>query len=193
MLVAADILEEASCKEGLDGALGGALGESEEAFDVDAAEELAGLKVLADGGFSLVERNFGRVGLFSRSFETEFLAVGHEEFLRREDDALHGNVLRTDLAGIVDFGGGEGEGEGAEAVEAHAVAIGQVFTDDLFDGGHCGMKVGCAEGASSGNRLHDFLQRHSTFCNHSGVIALRGFRIRIGIGVEFKRDCHNGF
>lgn len=119
--------------------------------------------------------------------------MGDEEFLGREDDALHGNVLRTDFAGIVDFGGGEGEGEGAEAVEAHAVAIGQVFTDDLFDGGHCGMKVGCAEGASSGNRLHDFLQRHSTFCNHSWVIAFRGFRIRIGIGVEFKRDCHNGF
>lgn len=191
VLVAADVVEIARANEYFDDSLSGGAGETGEALDVGTTHEGVGLEVVGDEGLDFVERDIGGVGLFGRTFEAELLAVAYEGLLGSEHDALGRNAGCTYLCGIVNGRSGEGEGEGTEAFEAHAVAVGEVFADNLLDGGDGGVNIGSIEGASCGHSLNDLLEGDGTFGHYSGVIYFRSFGIGVGVGIKFERYCHN--
>lgn len=191
MLVSADVVKIARTYERFDDALGSGAGESCEALDVGTTHKRIGLEIVSDEGLDLVERDVGRVGLLSGALETEFLAMADEGLLRSEDYALGGDACSAHLGGIFYGRGSKGERERAKAFEAHAVTVGEVFANDLFDGGDGGMNIGSIEGASCGNSLNDFLKRHGTLGYYSGVVDFRGVRIGVGVGIEFERYSHN--
>lgn len=117
--------------------------------------------------------------------------MADEGFLGSKDDTLGRNTCSAHLGGIVDGRSREGEGEGSETFESHAVAIGEVLTDHLFDGGNCGVNISSIECASCGYGLYDLLERDGTFGHYSGVIHFGSLGIGVGVGIEFKRYSHN--
>lgn len=191
MLVAADVVEEARVDEHLDDALSGGAGEAGNALDVGTTHEGICLEIVGDEGLDLVERDIGRVGLLSRAFEAELLAVSNEGLLGCKNYALGRNAGGTHFGGIIYGRRSEGEGERTETFEAHAVTVGEVFANDLLNGGDGGMNIGSIKRASCRHCLNDFLQGDGTFGHYSWVVYFRSIGVRIRIGIEFERYCHN--
>lgn len=193
VLVAADILQKSSGKEHFHGALSGTLCQSEQALNIAAAHEGIGLEIFTHDLLNLLVGDVGRVGFFGGALKAPALAVDDEAFVGREDNTLDGHALSAHFCRVVYFGRGERKGERTETVETHTEAIGEIFADHLFDGRHSGIEVCRAKGASSRNRLHDFLEGHSSFSDHSRVVALRSIGIRVRVSVKFEWNSHDSF